>query len=265
VRPDAWRRAALLLVAASLGGCATGYRTLPAPVPPAEEPVVLPAPEPKSPWGNGPIYEVHGRRYVVMDSAQGYRERGIASWYGKEFHGKPTSSRETYDMHALTAAHRTLPLPSYVRVTNLRNQKSVVVRVNDRGPFVAGRLIDLSYAAAVALDMVDDGTAPVEVAALDFGPPPEATVAATEGVIGTRGDTQLYLQVGAFGDFENARRRFEQVQRGGVGPAYVHEDTDARPALYRVRIGPIADVEQYDAVVARLRDLGISEMHLVTE
>jgi rare lipoprotein A len=264
VRREGARRAALALLAAAVAGC-TAQRPLPPP-PPEPAAVVLPAPEPRSPWGNGPVYEVHGRRYVVLETSRGYRERGIASWYGQEFHGKPTSSRETYDMYKMTAAHRTLPLPSWVRVTNLRNKKSVIVRVNDRGPFVAGRLIDLSYAAAEALDMIDDGTAPVEVTAIDFSAAPEATVAATDtALIDSPADTQLYLQVGAFGDLENARRRFEQLQRGGVGPAFVHEDVQARPALYRVRIGPIDDAEQYDALVARLRSLGISEMHLVTE
>ena len=109
----------------------------------------VPRPEPRSKYGNGPVYEVLGKRYTVMPSAHGYRERGVASWYGKKFHGNLTSSRETYDMYAMTAAHKTLPLPTYVRVRNLRNDKSIVVRVNDRGPFVHNRIIDLSYSAAL--------------------------------------------------------------------------------------------------------------------
>lgn len=251
---------AFVLLAALVAGCAA-QRRAPAPVTDG-----VPVPEGRSPHGNGPIYEVNGRRYVVLESSTGYRERGIASWYGKKFHGKLTSSREPYDMYALTAAHRTLPLPSYVRVTNLENDRSVVVRVNDRGPFVADRLIDVSYAAALALDMIRDGTASVEVTALNYGPAPDAIVASTSSEpAGSLGDTELYVQVGAFGDLENARRRFERLQDGGIGPAFVHEDAAARPALYRVRIGPIADVAQYDAVVLKLRQLGISEMHLVTE
>ncbi len=99
----------------------------------------IPRPEPKSRGGNGPVYEVFGQRYTVMDSANGYHERGVASWYGKKFHGNLTSMGETYDMYGMTAAHKSLPLPTYVRVRNLRNNKTVVVRVNDRGPFVHNR------------------------------------------------------------------------------------------------------------------------------
>ena len=113
----------------------------------------VPRYEPRSPYGNGPVYEVLGKRYTVMPSSKGYQERGVASWYGTKFHGNLTSNREVYDMYQMTAAHKTLPLPTYVRVRNLRNDKSVVVRVNDRGPFVHNRIIDLSYAAAMKLDI----------------------------------------------------------------------------------------------------------------
>lgn len=265
VLPDRAARAIALFALAALAGCATPRALPPPPSSPAPVPGG-PAAEARSPWGNGPIYEVHGRRYVVLPTSSGYHEQGIASWYGRQFHGKPTSSRETYDMYAMTAAHRTLPLPSWVQVTNLRNGKSVVVRVNDRGPFVANRLIDLSYAAARALDMIEDGTAPVEVTALDYSPQPAATVAAAGGpVIAPAGDPRLFVQVGAFGDAENAKRRYQELKSGGIEPAFVHEDMTAKPALYRVRVGPIADAAEYDAVVAKLRALGISEMQIVTE
>ena len=231
----------------------------------------LPTPDPvadgRSRYGNGPIYEVHGRRYVVLDSSAGYRERGIASWYGKKFHGRLTSNRERYDMYAMTAAHKTLPLPTWARVTNLQNGKSIVVRVNDRGPFVANRLIDLSYAAASALDIVEAGTGMVEVEAL-AGYGTDGTVASAPPASPAppaAGRAELYLQVGAFGDAENARRRFGLLRDGGIEPAFVHEDAAAQPALFRVRIGPIANVAQYDSLVIKLKDLGISEMHLVTE
>ena len=127
------------------------------------EPEVVP--EPRSRYGNR-SYAVLGKRYHVMDTADGYLEQGTASFYGKKFHGRRTSNQEVYDMYAFSAAHKSLPLPSFVRVTNLDNGKSVVVRVNDRGPFHAGRIIDLSYAAAVKLDFVRRGTARVEVQAL---------------------------------------------------------------------------------------------------
>jgi rare lipoprotein A len=218
------------------------------------------------------VYEVYGRRYVVMQSSQGYRERGVASWYGKKFHGRPTSSQEPYDMHAMTAAHKSLPLPTYVRVSNLSNGKSVVVRVNDRGPFVDNRIIDLSYAAARQLDMVQSGTSLVEVTAIGHE---EAvpTLTRSEPDSGTRqkagtgppGEPRIFVQVGAFGDIANAERRFAALRDGGIGPAFVHKERSDSPSLYRVRIGPIADVVEYDSVVAQLRQLGISETHLVTE
>lgn len=258
MKARAWQPAALLLLVVA-AGCAP-QRPLPSAEP--AEPVT----DGRSRYGNGPIYEVLGHRYVVLDSSAGYVERGIASWYGKKFHGRLTSSRERYDMYALTAAHKTLPLPTWAKVTNLQNGKSVVVRVNDRGPFVANRLIDLSYAAASAIGIVEDGTGMVEVAAL--GDYPEAqvvTAAAPEAPVNPAAEALLYLQVGAFGDAENARRRFAMLQDGGIEPAFVHEDAQAQPALYRVRIGPIANVAQYDSLVLKLKDLGISEMHLVTE
>ncbi|HSM31321.1 MAG TPA: septal ring lytic transglycosylase RlpA family protein, partial [Woeseiaceae bacterium] len=132
----------------------------------------VPRPEPRSRYGNGPVYEVLGGTYRVMDSSSGYKERGVASWYGRKFHGRLTSNREPYDMYAMTAAHKTLPLPTYVKVRNLRNNKSIIVRVNDRGPFVHNRIIDLSYAAALKLDMVRDGTSLVEVTAISFDEQP---------------------------------------------------------------------------------------------
>ena len=119
-------------------------------------------------------YEVFGKRYFVLATAEGYRERGVASWYGPDFHARPTSSGEPYDMYAMTAAHKTLPIPAYARVTNLANGRSVVVRINDRGPFVGNRIIDLSYTAAHKLDMTQAGTAFVEVEVITPGSLAEA-------------------------------------------------------------------------------------------
>ncbi|GMV05325.1 MAG: hypothetical protein AMXMBFR53_16040 [Gemmatimonadota bacterium] len=126
----------------------------------------VPTDEPRSPYGNMAEYQVFGRTYRTLESAEGYREEGVASWYGEEFHGRSTSSGEPYDMYAMSAAHRTLPLPSFVEITNLDNGRRVVVRVNDRGPFHGGRLIDVSYAAAHRLGMLGRGTARVRVRAL---------------------------------------------------------------------------------------------------
>ncbi len=232
----------------------------------------VPRPEPKSRYGNGPVYEVFGEHYTVMDSAYGYRERGVASWYGKKFHGNLTSMGDTYDMYEMTAAHKSLPLPTYVRVRNLRNNKTVVVRVNDRGPFVHNRIIDLSYYAAVKLDMIGTGTSLVEVEAITFdGPkgdqptrqvtPPPAE--APTPVVSE--PTQVFAQIGAFGSRENADRRIALLRSGGIGAGFVLEDTSAKETLYRVRMGPIRGVEQYDLLVEELDKLGITDPILVTQ
>jgi rare lipoprotein A len=231
----------------------------------------IPRNEPRSRYGNGPNYEVFGTRYTVMSSNYGYQERGVASWYGKGFHGKPTSSMEPYDMHLMTAAHKTLPLPSFVRVRNLKNNKSVVVRVNDRGPFVDNRIIDLSYSAALKLDMIRDGTSLVEVTAISFDQPPQrrqaerSTSKSAASVEPQKSSNKIYVQVGAFGDKNNAGRRLNLLREHGINKAFVHEESGRLPALYRVRIGPIAGVDQYDMVVAELERIGIIESHLITE
>jgi rare lipoprotein A len=211
-----------------------------------------------------------------MPSAQGYSERGVASWYGKKFHGNLTSNREVYDMYAMTAAHTTLPLPTYVQVRNLRNNKTIIVRVNDRGPFLHNRIIDLSYAAALKLDMVKDGTSLVEVTAINFDEPtrdvpvrnttpaqPDDTAAVSEPSIATT--NVVYAQVGAFGSRENAQRRLDVIQQAGISNSRIHEDRSGASLLYRVRIGPIREVLQYDLLVDELESLGIEEAYLVTE
>ncbi len=228
----------------------------------------VPRPEPRSRYGNVPVYEEFGKRYTVMQSSNGYKERGVASWYGNKFHGKLTASREPYDMYAMTAAHKTLPLPTYVRVRNLGNNKSVIVRVNDRGPFVSNRIIDLSYSAALKLDMIRAGTSLVEVEAISFDPPSgdratrKTTAAPAPQIQAAR---SIFVQVGAFGSRENAERRRAALRAGGIGKVFVLKDTASNPNLYRVRIGPIKDVVQYDLIVEELEDLGISDPYLITE
>lgn len=226
----------------------------------------VPMAEPRSRYGNGPVYEVFGQRYEVLDSSQGYQAQGVASWYGKKFHGRLTASREPYDMYAMTAAHKSLPIPSYVEVRNLKNNRRVVVRVNDRGPFVDNRIIDLSYAAAIKLDMVRDGTGLVEVTALNS----VATQARDNPVSGQSeppptANAGIYVQVGAFGDRDNAERRFRLLKERGIGSSFVHREQRGQQALYRVRIGPISGVEHYDRVVADLSRIGIQDTHLVSE
>lgn len=232
----------------------------------------IPRPEPRSKYGNGPAYEVFGERYTVLKSSAGYKQRGVASWYGNKFHGKLTSNQEVYDMHAMTAAHKSLPLPSYVRVRNLRNNKSVIVRVNDRGPFVDNRIIDLSYSAARKLDMIKDGTSLVEVEAISFDSPPgnrvvrqttprAASPPRTEQAV----NNEVFVQVGAFGSRENAQRRLGALRSSGIGNSFVLEDTSSSPTLYRVRIGPIKGVIEYDILVEELENRGINDPYLVTE
>lgn len=230
-------------------------------------PDAVPRKEVRSRYGNGPYYEVYGETYRVLESSHGYQERGVASWYGKKFHGRLTSSREPYDMYAMTAAHKTLPLPTYVRVRNLKNNKSIVVRVNDRGPFAHNRLIDLSYSAALKLDMVQDGTSLVEVTAISFDRPQMVNESAANGSQKEGGGSEnlVFVQVGAFGDIANARRRYALLKDFGIGQVVVHEDQSRVPSLYRIRIGPIADVLQYDTIVERLRTIGISDTHLVSD
>jgi len=230
----------------------------------------VPRPEPRAKYGNGPVYEVLGKRYTVMPDATGYRERGVASWYGEKFHGNLTSNREIYNMYAMTAAHKSLPLPSYVRVRNLSNGRTIIVRVNDRGPFVHNRIIDLSYAAATKLDMVGSGTALVEVEAISFDAQPGVRAQSPPAATATqppRADTpgKLYAQVGAFGNRDNADKRLALLRSGGIGSAFIHQDTSSSPALYRVRVGPIFNVDQYDLLVTELAKLDINDPIIVND
>ncbi len=277
-------------------------------------------------YGNPPSYEVFGKRYFVMASSVGYVERGVASWYGPGFHKELTSVREPYDMYGMTAAHKTLPLPAYVRVTNLQNGRSCVVRVNDRGPFVGNRIIDLSYTAAAKLDMLRDGTAMVEVrvlqpvdpaldthltvasvgalplasppavsspaplasppsvsppvplpspaaaaaAAPPLTSPPVATPAAVPPVIKPAPVTSapvrtLFVQAGAFAAPDNAQRLADKLRVGGYTQVFVRDDLIAGRKLYRVRIGPIPDVPEFDRIVAALEQEGVRDAHLALD
>src|SRR5690554_4145850 len=217
-----------ILLGALLGGCASQPQ-VPATAAGASRSVIDP---PRSARGNPPFYEVFGVRYHVLDSSRGYHERGTASWYGKDFHKLPTSSGEPYNMYEMTAAHKTLPLPTWVEVRNVANGKTVIVKVNDRGPFVGDRIIDLSYSAAQAIDMIRDGTATVEVRAL--GAPADATVPQpplqagsgqrsgggfsliSEAAAGTlepqdRLPQQMFIQVGAFSEHGNAVKLVDRL------------------------------------------------------
>lgn len=243
-----------LLVVALLSACGAAP---PKRIDPDSVPDAVPRSEPRSSRGNPAFYEVFGERYHVLPTADGYRERGIASWYGPDFHGGTTSSGERYDMYAMTAAHKTLPLPAYVRVTNLANGRSVVVRVNDRGPFKKGRIIDLSYVAAAKLDMIRDGTATVEVVAVGPGITPPPVTAAPPA--------RLYAQAGAFADERNARQLADRLKAAGVADVAVDSVRASGRDLFRVRVGPLATVADYDALVARLRGAGFDHVMLALD
>lgn len=245
--------------------------------PPDSVPDMVPRTEPRSRYGNPPFYDVMGKRYFVLSSSVGYVERGVASWYGPGFHKVRTSTGETYDMYGMTAAHKTLPLPAYVRVTNLQNGRSIVVRVNDRGPFVGNRIIDLSYTAASKLDMLRNGTAMVEVRSLEAvssntplvaqvaEPPPAPAPAPAADVTTVAVPRALYIQAGAFSDPRNADRLLEKLRGGGYGKVFVQDNEIAGRRMYRVRIGPVPNVAEFDRVVAALERVGVNDAHLALD
>ena len=289
------------LAAVTLAGCSLGRRhpdtprsqptAIPSgsavPAPPLDVlsiPNAVPRAEPRGTRGNPPFYEVFGKRYYVMASSDGWVERGTASWYGPGFHAASTSLGEPYDMYAMTAAHKTLPIPCYAEVTNTRNGRKVVVRINDRGPFVGDRIIDLSYTAAAKLDMLLQGTAPVEVRVISPGmatgsaappvmpvapnppaPPPPAVTVVNAAAAKPPGVTAMFIQAGVFSDHENARRRVESLLASGIELASLDEVVRDVRALHRVRIGPFATVEEFDLTMKKLKDLGITDARLITE
>lgn len=229
----------------------------------------VPKVEPRALYGNKSPYSVLGQTYTVLPNANGYAERGIASFYGNKFHGYKTSSLEEYDMYQFSAAHKTLPLPSYARVTNLENGKSVVVRINDRGPFHDNRLIDLSYAAAVKIGVYPKGTGLVEVRAITPGeplqdlppppspPPPIASASSSGGNAAATPRPGIYLQVGAFSDNANAERVARQLRSANFAPVQVVDAQINGRSVRRVRVGPIADVDSADEVTAKIQDMGL--------
>ncbi|MDX1492015.1 MAG: septal ring lytic transglycosylase RlpA family protein [Pseudohongiellaceae bacterium] len=211
---------------------------------------VIPGPVNRTLAGNKNPYTVNGQTYYLTDNEAGYRERGLASWYGEKFHGHRTSNGEIYDMYQLSAAHKSLPLPGFARVTNLENQRSIVVRVNDRGPFHEGRVIDLSYAAAYMLGYADQGTALVEVEAIV--PPTTAMKETARSSPSVTGEAQ-FLQVGAFGDQSSAEALVRRLNAITTRPVFIRTVVDqASRELHRVRIGPVhnsAELERIKAAV----------------
>jgi rare lipoprotein A len=283
-------RALLCTTLLALGGCSIwpfgddAKPRVPAgvPKPPrdlASIPDAVPREEPRSRYGNPESYVVFGQRYRVQKSAKGHVERGLASWYGPGFHNERTSSGEPYDMYSMTAAHKTLPIPTYLRVTNLENGRSVVVRVNDRGPFVRGRIIDLSYTAAWKLDMLKSGTARVEIRTVeprrwwrrDADPPlPSQNTLRTASAepptsTGPSAATSRYLQAGAFSSRTNAEGLLAQLRAAGFNNSLIREALVSGRRIFRVQVGPVGDENAAEDLIKSLQRIGVPDARVMLD
>jgi peptidoglycan lytic transglycosylase len=265
-------RIALVIFASLLFGCADDVVRDSAPSTNSVDidsiPDAVPRIEPRSKYGNPKSYEVFGKRYYVMNNSKEFVQRGIASWYGKKFHGRRTSNGETYDMYAMSAAHKGLPLPSYVEVINLKNNKRVIVRVNDRGPFHENRIIDLSYTAARKLDIVKNGTGLVEIRAINPRRYAKKSQTVKHGAPLRTASTEkstggFYVQVGAFANADNARRLQTKLKGLGSNPIQVNEANVKGQTVYRVQIGPLHNVDVADKIVAQLGNYGVTDHSIV--
>ncbi len=220
----------------------------------------------RSQRGNPSSYVVFGKRYYVLDGADGFVQRGVASWYGIKFHGRKTSSGEIYNMHDMTAAHKTLPLPVYVHVKNLDNGRSTVVRVNDRGPFVHGRIIDLSYAAAKKLGVKGPGTAKVEISVVKQGQSRPTSVVRTIPLTeDLEKDVPLYIQMGSFASEANASNLMQDLHAANESSARISQLQTNDGLYYRVRVGPLFDIDEANAIVKRLRGKGFQTSRIVVQ
>jgi len=218
-----------------------------------EIPDAVPIPVTPSKYGNPNSYNVFGKTYYVKDSSVGFQQKGIASWYGNKFHGERTSSGEDYDMYAMTAAHKTLPIPVYVEVINHDNGRKAIVKVNDRGPFHEGRIIDLSYAAATKLGVAKTGTANVSIRVVTTAS--EAASNRSAAIVDSPvvGDGKLYVQVAAFSTEENALSHLGKLQGEGFRDVRLHIESKKGKALYRVRIGPLPSEQVANQVFSQLK------------
>lgn len=246
---------AALLLSACAGGKKDKYESGDGPssrrINPSDVQDAVPKNEPLARYGNHSPYTVLGKTYTVLPSSKGYHERGIASWYGSKFHGRRTSSGEPYDMHLATAAHKSLPLPTYAEVTNLDNGRRMIVKINDRGPFHEGRIIDLSYAAAIKLGVDQTGTARVDVRAIDVGKSKRHTVKVPDGT---------FLQVGAFSKRKTAEEMAGKMLAARLKPVTVQKSR----GLYKVWIGPYATEQEVEISRRRVVELGYESPHKVS-
>lgn len=219
-----------------------------------------PREEPLARYGNKSPYTVLGKPYYVLNKSRDYDQRGIASWYGQKFNGRKTSSGEIYSICEFTAAHKTLPLPSYVRVTNGRNGKSVIVRVNDRGPFHEGRIIDLSYVAAVRIGLDKTGTAPVRVELIRLGDSDNDnqldTVFDSRPRQGIDDPSEVSLQFGSFAEKDNAKRLQEQLEAADIGNIELDKVEVKGQSLWRVQLNALEN-ERLQEILEKIRQLGL--------
>ena len=266
-----WLIAGVLLTSGCFTACTSMQSTLVSDDAPANPrdvsnvPDAVPRAEPLSRYGNMESYQVYGKTYHTLPSSSGYRESGIASWYGTKFHGKRTSSGEPYDLYAMTAAHKTLPLPTYVEVTNLKNNRKVIVKVNDRGPFHGDRLIDLSYSAASRLDILPYGTGEVEIRAIDPTQSGQPAAPASAAMTALPGDSLLFLQVGAFSSRANAERMQGDLQTQNLGAIRIVEATTDAGTFYKVQVGPLPSHMEANRVTQELKTLGINNSHSIVQ
>jgi len=217
-------------------------------------------------------YKINGKRYRTLSSSNGYKKRGVASWYGSKFDGKATACGEKYDMYKYTAAHKTLPLPSYVNVKNLTNGKSVIVKINDRGPFIDNRIIDLSYAAAKKIDMLSKGTAFVRLTSVSEAEAAESFKKNNLGIFSTniferivlRNKNKILIQIGAFTEEKGAQELKNRVIDFGVKSVFINKSRSGNRIFYRVRVGPISDVESYEDTIRRLTSLKL-DINLISQ
>jgi len=259
-------------------------------------PDAVPKNEPKSRGGNPASYQVFGKTYYVQPNSLGYKEQGTASWYGTKFHGRKTSNGETYDMYAMTAAHKSLPIPTYLKVKNVANNKEIIVRVNDRGPFHGNRIIDLSYAAAAKLDILGKGTAVVQLEAINTSArssntsPSLPTYTTSQTLrpnpttplplgntplpnvstkiippkappMPTATEANIYLQVGAFKNQQNAQSLKLDLRHKGIPVNQINVRQSDNSAIYRVHVGPYSSLAHADLMRVRLVQAGIKSPH----
>ena len=235
-------------------------------------PDVIPEPVTRTMAGNRSPYTVLGKAYTVLPTEQGYSETGIASWYGEKFHGHKTSNGEIFDMYLASAAHKSLPIPSFVRVTNLENNRNLVVRVNDRGPFHGDRIIDLSYAAALKLGYADRGTARVQLEAIVVNEDGRGVAYSTrsarspERAIQEEAAVRKYVQVGAFSELYSAEQVSDLLRKITRHPVFIRSvRIGSGSILHRVRVGPLKDMTEIRKLRQRVVAANLGSPYTIVE